>query len=326
MNRFPVKVVSTQQSDLLQVRYFPTDFCNYNCSYCFANLENKYRYPKNTDLVIKNFRRIFDFYINNHHKTKFELTISGGGEPTLWPEIERFCKELKESHNVKIILVSNGSRTLRWWGNNSQYFDDVVLSCHHESVNLEHYINVADALYEKGVNVIAFSLMDARYWDKCVSQIDQMMKSRHPWFVEVKPIVGEYGAGIDVYNEEQLRYLESTIKRLPDSDWILKHFQDMNPFESVVLFNNDSAEVATSHSIIVNKWNNFKNWSCNVALEALAINPDGKLKGSCGIELSKFNVNEDNELSDLEAKPLRCPYNLCECGTDTHITKNASID
>ena len=328
MKKFPVRVVSTQASNLLQVRFFPTDICNYQCSYCFAGLEHKYRYPKSIEVVIKNFRHLFNYYMQHHNKTKFEITISGGGEPTLWPDIEKFCQELKESHNVKIVLVSNGSRTIRWWEKNSTYFDDVVLSCHHEFVNLPHYISVADLLFEKGVNVIAFSLMDARRWDKCLAQVEKMLQSQYRWFVEAKPIVGNYGAGMDVYSPEQLLYLNDSVKRLPDSNWILKRIETMNPYESVVLFNDNSAEVAMTHTLIVNRWNNFKGWQCNVPTEALAISPDGSIKTSCGLDIFNSNIYSDTfaDKFSLQNNNLCCPKDMCECGTDTHISKNAATD
>lgn len=328
MKKFPVRVISTQSTDLLQVRFFPTDICNYHCSYCFAGLENQYRYPKLIDLVIKNFRHLFNYYMQYHNKTKFEITISGGGEPTLWPDIEKFCQELKESHNVKIVLVSNGSRTLTWWEKNSTYFDDVVLSCHHEFVNMPHYISVADSLFEKGVNVIALNLMDARHWDKCLMQIEKMLESQQKWFIEAKPIVGNYRAGMDVYSSEQLLYLSDSVKRLPESQWILKRIETMNPYESAILFNDNSAEVAMTHTLIVNQWNRFKGWQCNVPIEALAVSPDGSIKTSCGIDIFNANIYSDtftDKFSLLDNK-LSCPKDICECGTDTHISKNVSID
>lgn len=329
MNKIPIRVVSVQESNLMQIRFFPTDICNYQCSYCFAGLENHYRYPRDLDLTINNFRHLFNYYIKHHSKTKFELTISGGGEPTLWPDLEHFCKALKETHDVKIVLVSNGSRTTRWWKENSLYFNDVVLSCHHEFVNLPHYISIADLLFEQGVNVIAFSLMDARHWGKCVDQINAMKQSKYPWFIEAKPIVGNYKAGMDVYSDDQIKYLSDTIKRIPDSNWIIERIKDMNPYESVVLFDDGSAEVSTSHSIIVNKWNSFTNWKCNVPLEALSISPDGSVKTSCGIDIFNSNIyaKDFNDKFKLPIdRVISCPKALCECGTDTHISKNASID
>ena len=328
MNRKPIRIINTQDKDLLQIRFFPTDFCNYNCSYCFSELQNKYRYPKNIDLIVTNFRRIFDFYSKNFNKTKIQLVISGGGEPTLWPDLERFCKDLKESHSVIIHLVSNGSRTLRWWDKNSHYFDSVVLSCHNEYVDIEHYIEVADTLFKNDIKVTGLSVMDARNWDLCISNIEKMKTSKYPWFIEAKPVVDAPGMGIDIYSDDQLAYLNNSIKRLPDANWLLKRLEDLRLYESVILFDDGSVELAKSQTLIVNKWNNFKNWSCNVALETLVINSDGMITGSCHVDIldSKiFNVLSENFILDfndnIKLKELKCPRDICSCSSETHVSK-----
>jgi len=323
----PIKIISTNSTDLLQVRFFPTDICNYDCSYCFpGSHEGKFRYPKNIDTVVVNFRKMFDFYTNKYNKTKFQLTISGGGEPTLWPHLEQFCKELKESHDVTIILVSNGSRTLRWWEENSQYFDDVVLSCHHEFVDIDHYNAVADRLFELGVKVTGFCVMDNRAWDKCVNLINTMLTSSQPWFVEAKPIVDIPGIGMDTYTNEQLVYLGDTIKRLPSSDWLLKRLDTLRLYDSIVMFDDSSIQLAQSQSIIVNKWNNFKGWNCRVGFDTIVIGSDGSIKGSCLEEIIDilFNIFQDSFPDNIELKVLSCPRNLCSCSPDTHVTKSLS--
>ena len=88
-----IKIITTQEPNLLDIRFWPTDICNYNCAYCFpGSVTNKLRYPKNIDTVIKNFRILFNSYIQKHNKTKFKINIVGGGEPTLWPYFAQFCK------------------------------------------------------------------------------------------------------------------------------------------------------------------------------------------------------------------------------------------
>jgi MoaA/NifB/PqqE/SkfB family radical SAM enzyme len=315
------------------VRFFPTDICNFNCSYCFpGSHDEKYRYPKNINTIIKNFRILFDLYKSKLNKTKIHLIISGGGEPTVWPHIEQFCKEIKEKHDVYITIVSNGSRTLRWWEENSLYFDAVNLSCHHEFVNIDHYVDVADSLYNKGVKVTSLMLMDAQYWDKCVSYIERMKKSRYHWLIQTKEIVDALGHGIDVYTQEQILYINSSLKRIPDAEWLLKNINDLNPFESVVLFNDDTAFAAKSHSIIVNKWNNFYGWECNVALETLVISPDGSAKGSC--QEPVFGKTVPNLFSEtfeqdfdinVDFKSIICPRVSCDCQPETHVTKSKTI-
>jgi hypothetical protein len=334
MTALPIRVISTQDRDLLQVRFFPTDICNFQCSYCFLDSGNinKYRYPKNINTIIKNFRILFDQYSKKLNKTRFHLVIIGGGEPTLWPHVTQFCKELKEKHNVYITICSNGSRSLRWWNKNSMYVDDVILSCHNEEVDIDHYIRVGDFLFSSGIKVTGSMLMDPKNWNKCISFIERMKESRYPWFIEAKAVVDPFTGDIDSYTNDQLAYLKVGIKRLPNSEWILKRLNDVRIHESIILFNDGSAVPAKPHDIIVNKWNNFQGWNCNVAIETLLIKTDGFIIGSCQEPIfidKKFNIFSetfDQDFSlDVGVRSIICPRNNCSCQPDTHVTKQAQI-
>lgn len=331
MKKIPIKIINTQDQEELQIRFFPTDICNYSCSYCWPGSGNigKFRYPKNINTVIQNFRTLFERYTEKFNKTKFHLHIIGGGEPTMWPHLEKFCKEIKQTHNVYITLCSNGSRTLRWWEDNCQYFDSVNLSCHHEFVDIGHYISVADLLFSKQVKVTAIVVMDAMYWDRCVSNITQMQKSVYPWFIEAKAVVDAPGRDMESYTPHQLEYLKTGLKRMPSSDWLLERINDLRPFESVVLFEDDSVLTARPGDIVVNKWNQFKGWKCNVAIETLLINYDGSVKGSCqepifaGKNFNMFSENFSQEFDlNIEFKSIICPRNYCHCQPETHVTKS----
>jgi len=331
MKKIPIKVISTQEAEVLQIRFWPTDICNFNCTYCFpgSGNVNKFRYPKNIDTVIKNFRTLFDMYTQKLGKTKFHIMVVGGGEPTLWPHIEQFCKEIREQHNVYTTIITNGSRTVRWWDENSAYFEDVVLSCHNEFVDIDQYIEVADLLFERDVKVTGLMLMDANHWDRCISMVDKMQNSKHPWFIETKAVVDAPGHGMDVYTQDQLDYLAAGIKRIPDSKWILKRFNDIRPYESIVLFDDGSAQPARPHDIIVNNWNKFQGWKCNVALETLLITSDGKITGGCqepvfaGRDFNIFSEDFSQKFNlDVEFTAIVCPRTDCSCQPETHVSKS----
>lgn len=324
MKKFPIKIITTNEPELLQVRFFPTDICNFDCSYCFADSHpGKFRYPKDVDLVIKNFRSLFDMY-KRLGKEKIHLMIAGGGEPTLWPGLEKFCKEIKESHNCYITIITNGSRTVRWWQENSAYFDDAVLSCHNEYVDIDHHIEVADLLFATGLKVTALMLMDAKKWDKCVSYIERMKQSEYPWYIQAKEIVDAPGQGVDIYTPEQFEYLNNSIKRLPDSQWILKRLNEIRMYESVVLFNDDTSLVARPHTIINNGWNKFRGWTCNIGFEAIAIYPSGEVQASCGLNIFNgltMNIFSETFAANLKPQKITCSRDECHCQPDTHVTK-----
>jgi organic radical activating enzyme len=327
MKKIPIRIISTYASDTLRVQFFPTDICNFNCSYCFPGSGNvdKYRYPKNVNLVVNNFRKLFDAY-KLLGKTNFHLMIAGGGEPTMWPGLEQFCKEIKETHVVKITIVTNASRTLRWWEENCRYFDDAVLSCHAEFVDIDHFISVGDLLFKEGLSVIGLMLMDAKNWDKCISYVDRMKTSKYPWYIQTKEIVNAIGHDLNSYTPEQLSYVNDSLKRIPDSDWLLKRFNDIKMYDSVALFDDGTASVMRPHEIITNSWNYFNGWNCNVSTEAIGIYASGEIYGgSCNIDIfknKKVNIFSENFEIDVIPESVICNIQECNCQPDTHISKS----
>jgi organic radical activating enzyme len=327
-----IKIINTQEQNVLDIRFWPTDICNYDCSYCFPNSKDGiYRYPKNINTVINNFRLLFDFYRDKFNKTEFRLNLVGGGEPTMWPYISEFCDGIKKNHNVRLQLTTNGSRTLRWWEENYHFLDKVVLSTHNEFCDTDHIIKVADFLHSKDLIVNSLVLMDANNWDKCVSIVDHMLaNSEHPWVVEVKTVVDSPGHDIISYTEEQLKYVQSSLKRIPDSDWILKRIHILNPFKSIAMFDDGSVKAYKPDEYISNKENGFFGWKCDVAKENLVISYDGSVSGSCQESVFKnANINmfsesfiEEFNKSSVELDSLICPRILCGCTPDTHISKS----
>lgn len=331
MNKKIVKIINIQEPNVLDIRFWPTDICNYDCSYCFpGSKDGVYRYPKNIDTVIRNFRKLFDVYNEKFHKDTFHINLVGGGEPTLWPHFEQFCKEIKEQHNVKIQVTTNGSRSLRWWEENCHYLDKAVLSCHHEFVDIDHYIEVANLLYRKNVIINSLMLMDAQHWEKCTSLVDKMMTSEEPWIIEVKSVVDSPGRDIGSYNEEQLKYVRHALKRIPPSEWVLPRIDSFGVHKSIALFDDDTSMACRAESHINNKWNNFYNWKCNVSIENLVISYDGSVTGSCQEKLFKdcnLNIFSENFESEFDRESfnlstIRCPKVSCSCQPDTHITKS----
>lgn len=325
-----IKIITTQEPELLDIRFWPTDICNFNCAYCFpGSVTNKLRYPKNVDTVIKNFRLLFNTYIENHNKTKFRINIVGGGEPSLWPHLKYFTEQIKKEHDVYIKLTTNGSRTLRWFQENTQYIDKFTMSCHHKDVDIDSFIENCDWIYETGKEPGALMLMDATNWDKCVSYVDKMLSSKHPWTVQAKDVVDAPGYDIDSYTEEQRNYLKQPLKRVPPSERLLQNIQDFKLHESIALYDDDSAVPATANKYISDNANKFTGWNCKVAIENLVITHDGSVTGSCQEQIFKdANINmfsEDFEerfkRSSLELKPIKCRFERCSCQPDTHITK-----
>ena len=205
----PVKIVSTQKDNVLSIRWNPTNVCNYKCRYCFPDSNTgTHRAPKNLDLIIKNFKFLLNQYQEKLSKTKFQIYLAGG-EPTLWKDLGVFLEEIKKEHNVYCTLISNGSRTIRWWQEYAHKIDNAHLTLHIAEGDVDHIIKVADLLYAAGAKVTVKVLMDTLHWDKGVEYIEKMKsESQHPWFIQVEKVI-EQTADINVpsYTSDQMKYI-----------------------------------------------------------------------------------------------------------------------
>lgn len=332
MKTFPIKIESTLDPSILEIRWMPHNACNFRCKYCFpGSFEGTDKAPANLDLIVKNFDHLIDYYKVNANKTKFHIKILGG-EPTVWKDLEKFIQQMKNKHDAYISIISNGSRTIRWWKENGHLIDNVVLSLHVAQADLDHHIQVADIMYEFGKKVTVLTLMDPDNWDQCKSAVDYIMQhAKHKWFIQAKEVV-EFGQGPVMYSDEQKKYLSKEIKRYPSPLWFVKNYKlildgAVRLYESVAYLNNGTKMKATPQTYINNDWNAFQGWSCDVGLDCLFVDSKGEIKGSCGQPIYNldycYNILRDDfaEVFKPDLIASTCITQKCLCQPETHISK-----
>jgi len=319
----PIEITNLQPKNLLKIRWCAGNVCNINCEYCESH-DGDYPYPRDLASIYNNFRRLFEVYKTTHHKDKFELEISGG-EPTLWPDLGSFVKLIKKDWDVDVQLISNGSRSLRWWKLYSRYFDKINFSFHHKQADINHFVRVVDEVVSQGVSVNVMVLMDPNNFEKCVDSINTMKKTRHEkWSIDARPIFSIPNFSV-TYTDKQKKYLKNNLKSLPNLKWILKNLFKFERNESVVRFENGKSKKAnpTYHTTNFNK---FKGWQCNIELENIYIHWTGKLQGSCGQllfdkEYNIYDKNFSNKFKEVVPLKLMCERDCCFCQPETHISK-----
>jgi organic radical activating enzyme len=270
--------------------------------------------------MVKNLRHIFDYYQNHTDKNKFDINITGG-EPTVWPDLHNYCKELQEQHNVMTSIQSNGSRTVRWWKDNAKIFSKVLLSYHVGEGNLEHFTEVADICYEEGTFVVVTVCMDPKNWNKCIQAIDHFKsKSRNKWYIRLQHLEGNN----IVYNEEQRNFLLRPVIRLPNFLYAIKHFKKFYNKESKIKFDTGKIIKASQHEISINGWNHFKGWECNLGIDSFQINYDGSISGGCGQKLFEnyniYDVQFEKKFNPL-IKSVTCEIDICGCVPEINLNK-----
>jgi MoaA/NifB/PqqE/SkfB family radical SAM enzyme len=316
-----IRIDSNQPPDLLRIELFLGDKCNYNCWYCFpGSNEGIQPWPK-LDSIIDNLSHLIEYYKKTLNKKEILLHIVGG-EPTLWRDFGEFTKHFKDKYNAVISMSSNGSRTLRWWEEYGHYFDHVMLSCHHETIDTKHMVAVADLLYDKNVWCNCIVLMDPNHWDKCLNIIEELKLSKNQYSIATNEILHSTVN----YTSEQRNYLSTTNKRLPDARYYYECKKTIN--EDPTLYFSDGAVITVNNNYLsLNNYSNFKGWDCNLGVDTLYINKDGSVSGACKERLYnldyKFNIYDKDfkEQFNPVITSTTCYQTNCHCAPEQRATK-----
>lgn len=288
--------------------------CNYSCSYCPSDLhDGSRRWPDAN--VVKNFIA----KCNDYHyprKMYFEFT---GGEVTLWPaflEVSEFCNDL----GVKIGLISNGSRTTRWWNENKHLFDHVCLSFHPEQANSEHFIAVINELHND-LRVHVNLMMKPEKFEECYN-IANKIKSISNISMALQPLIHDFQSKLFDYSVVQHKILDR------QHDLIIKHIKHDRDFDyyrgamrqlTRESDNTITDVVASAQRMVADGKNNWQGWHCWAGVEQLIVDMDGTIyRGWCK---EGGRIGHIDEEFTLTTEPIICSKTMCHCNYDIMSTK-----
>ena len=330
----PIAIVNTDYDEYLSVEFMVSNVCNYSCEYCHpGSNEGNIKFPNDLDTLLSNFKHLLDVYQKDFGKKEMKLEITGG-EPTLWPELGNFASSLK-SHidNINIEITTNGSRTIRWWKENSKAFDEIHLSLHSVEGDAAHMIEVADYLYnETDCHVAVNVIMDPDNWENSMRNLKLMVEHPTPWLVKTWLLINTERHIKSNYTEEQLSFMSQKVHKKPPDDRIQKLIsKKLIPTKSKarVVYSDGTIEDYNSLELRIKKLYNFFGWRCRLGVDRVRIS-DGLLLGSCGAR-NLFNLKEPMSIYDPEfqnkfskeiIKPLICNQINCGgCTSDLKVPK-----
>lgn len=324
-----IRVITDKSDDYIRIEFMVSNVCNYKCWYCDPHAYGgDFRWTKDTDKLIENFKHLLDFYKLKGRKT-VELNLLGG-EPTLWPDLGKFITELRKDRNIAVTITTNGSRTLRWWDEHAKLFDKVLFSYHPTFADSDHYIKVVDLVFEKGVPCNALIMMDPLHWDKSVAMIEKCKKeSKKSWFISAMEVHSNIS-----YTDEQKDFFKKHDKRSPNIFRILRDefysiFRTTSP--KVVLDNGKTKKIPRNW-ISVNGLNHFEGWMCNIGIENINIQKDGIITGTCMEkpfgEDFYYNIYDPEFTKKFSPnlKPVPCTKKGCYCQPEMLMNKFKPLD
>ena len=228
-------------------------------------------------------------------------------------------KSIKQTADVFVRISTNASRTLSYWNDKTELFDEITISVHNEFADLDHIIKVADLIYSKRrSNLYVFVLMDPFNWDKSVQCLDYLMANSKEWFLSPQPVLFN---NVTVYNDEQKAYLQTVSNRE------CKDVKRLDPNYTMVFYDDTTVERYDYKKIVLNNLNNFYGYNCNLGIDRLYINIQGNVRGACGEILFGGDLNikdldfEKKLSAHKELKPVICKQSTCGCGAEIILDK-----
>ena len=308
---FKLEHANPVNTDWFVVNWCLGNTCNFSCSYCPDNLHNGTN-PWPTPDTIKNFiSKIKETHPNK--KLYFEFT---GGEVTLYKHFIDICQYCTEQ-GVKVGLISNGSRTLRYWNENKQYFDHVCLSFHPEFGDADHFIEVVKIL-NNDVRTHVNIMMSPEKFDYCFD-IANKIKDLGNISMALQPLIHDFGEVLYDYTPEQKKIIDD------QHSLISRHIKFDRTFEYYrgamrMLYPNGTSAVSSAHRFINEKANDWSGWKCYAGVEQLIVDQRGKISRGWCLEGGAIGSIFDENLV-LPTDPILCTKTMCHCNFDIMSTK-----
>lgn len=310
-----ISKIGTENDHGLTIDWMIANHCNYACNYCDPMLYGNTSGWPNVNSAISFFDKVHN-HLNDNEKM---LTLTGG-EPTLWPDLFYFLENIHESYNITI--VSNGSRSLRWWNKLSETkrIKHLVISVHMEYANIDYISQVIDVM-SKNTRVAVFVVMNPfKITEAKKFAIDLKEKDLY-----CKILLKSIMPNRNISDKFVYTYDKETLKFMNEWHYWKKNNNITSPSLGNSLYINNKKTNNTFMDLVNNRLNCFKGWKCNIIKNRLAIGINGDIKGATCSTAKNFkigNINNDNiDLTSISKDPVICKDTWCGCIDDIKIPK-----
>lgn len=296
---------------------FPTQVCNYKCSYCFTDFTNAF-IGENLNVTFN--KEKFDILLDNIPHDRNILFHILGGEPTLIPSILNITQRIIDTKN-RVCVVTNGSMLYKL-----KFQDEVHLevSIHEEYIDDMYIENMVNGIannancvgIELAVNISEnFENVKANI-KKIVDRVVALNQSNV--CVKLNPIICE-----DHNDNHEVDY-----------DAVVEYFGIQDDISSgggtYILTNTitkESKEISfLDHIHIYEKRNNsFKGCFCITNTYEITNNFD--LYNACGSSTKLGNILDDPSLlTNISNQFMLCNSLHCNAGCYMDTTKHFDLD
>lgn len=285
--------------------------CNHACSYCPAELHDGTIRWQDTKVVVELFDRLRAHYVERlgrHVWIQFT-----GGEPTMHPRIVELLDE-SAARGFSASLISNGSRTPRFWLKVRPHLKSVILTYHAEFVQHDHFMVIARMMAEEMPVHINVTMIPERF-DQILERAREILAEVPRASLSLKPLREDFRDVLYPYSPDQLDAMEKGLRSTDRHDGTTPRGV-MN-----LTWADGSREAVRANAIIVKGTNRWRGYLCNAGLESLRVKANGQVtRAVCasGGVLGRLGGSVV-----LPEGPIVCERDTCGCVADILVSKVA---
>lgn len=321
----PVKVQTFEDFPYRLIEWKLHDKCNYNCFFCGD--ENKLGKVGWHDLETN--KKLVDSIAKSTDSKPLWIQFTGG-EPTLYPKFLELLEYVR-SKQVLVSVISNGSRTLRYWKElrDKKVLDVLTITFHsQQKADYKHIAEIANLfLNEETIVLIAVTYVKDSV-DYAIEGIEYLKENTGCFIstnaMDIVPYkIDENTIGKEKFDLIVNHYNVSFGKRLNEKT---RSTIDVNilPWKVNAQLTYEDGTVEEKNVMHLMKLgeNNFKGYECYAGIDTMNIEYGFKFRGGCKRDKTAF----DPENLTFFDKPFICDVDSCFCHMDMITTKIKKSD
>lgn len=288
--------------------------CTFACSYCPTNLHDGSVGWQNHEKLTAFLDACHEHYtVGMGREVLVQYT---GGEPTVYPKFRDLVRHA-QSRGIRQSIISNGSRTTRFWDEMAGAFEKVHLSYHPEFADPRHFIEVSEAIC-KHTDLHINVLMKPGMFDYILAMCNELSRACPNATILLKPLQKDFGEELYDYTPAENYVLENMHR------WQTTGIQRKKSYPTgqlVVTHTDGSTKKVIPSDLVLDRHNSWKGWECMIGIETLNVDMHGNIWGGlCRVGGSYGNIETGFE---LPTNSSICSRQWCTCHLDIMVTKRA---
>ena len=283
--------------------------CSYACSYCPKALHDGSSGWQRVEDVLDFYHQLDRHYVQARGK-KVWLQFTGG-EPTMHPQIVPLL-EAAARHGFAVSLISNASRTLRFWQKIAPLLDSMILTYHNEFADLDHFLAVGRMLADRMPVHLNVTMRPGQF-ERTLDEARALRVAMPSASITLKPLRVDFEDQLFDYTPDQLRQMAEGIPPTGAPQGTMPRGT------MTVQLPDGQRQRVRANEFVLRHENRWTGYRCNAGLESLRIKASGSVtRAVCAVG---GQIGQLGAAVALPVAPVICTAEVCACTADILITK-----